>query len=125
MPPILKRKGVFVNGNSLFPNGKKVFLYCSQVKSLSDLGRFFALAKLNGGGPKRPDNSPVDCCQRRPGGSPGQRCVDRNSAELSEAEGEQSLDCHPKLALPQSGAARGVQSNARTEKAPKDDELLT
>ena len=32
------------------------------------------LAKLNEGGvagPKRPENSPVDCFQRRPGGSPG------------------------------------------------------
>jgi hypothetical protein len=32
-----------------------------------------------------------------------------DSAERSEAEDEQSLDCRPKPALPRSGAARGVK----------------
>ena len=53
-----------------------------------------------------------------------QRYVDRSSAERSEAEDGQSLDCRPKPALPRSGAARGDQSNARTEKTPKDVKLL-
>lgn len=53
-----------------------------------------------------------------------QRCADRNSAGRSEAESGQALDCCPKPALAQCGAARGVQSKARTEKPPKDAMVL-
>ena len=94
------------------------------IKRRQDFRGIFLSGQAEWRGPKRPDNSPVDCCQRRPGGSPGHRYVDPNSAERSEAEGEQSLDCRPKPALPRSGVARGVQSKARTEKTPKDVMIL-